>query len=106
MQNLKRQQKRELYQLLEELVNRNQQLEQNLPTLNGGATSDSQLPVMVDREMLIKHASNVLADTNRQQQQQQQQSHEINGDRASLLHRLDRMIRTIKEHNQIQAYPG
>lgn len=92
LQNLKRKQKRELYQLLEKMVKRNEQLEQ----FNDDT---DQLEELVDQESLIKQAKTVFVGNDSKLNSVQ---YEVNGDRSTLLYRLDRMIRTIKEHNHNQ----
>lgn len=85
-QSVERKQKRELYQLLTELVKRNREL-RLAETVKSGR---------VDRQTLIQQARQLFYSDRSQLQNGFQTTTD---DHSQLLQKLDRMIRTIKEYN-------
>ena len=98
LQRIEQKQKKELYQMLEELMKQNEQLD--IAELNN-ETEASGKPV-VKQEELIKQAK-IMFNGNSGAIQSKGGSHSSNNEPSSILQRLDKMIRVIKEHDHITA---
>lgn len=108
MQRVERKQKKELYHLLEDLVKRNEQLDggsgstELKPSWLLANGKPSSLPV-ANQEELIKQAK-LMFDGRNGEGASAAKSGPLSGySDSSILQRLDRMIRTIKEHEHITA---